>query len=126
MPPRLDFTCNPALPAVPRAGCSTLFKVRLHPLLVLVKVPADPGSNRLVPVEGRYGRRFKTAPMLLDVAVIVRVFFEVAYVDDRIATVSVNATGFTVMVVLARPDPAEFVAVSESVMVVLAVTAGAV
>ena len=54
-------------------------------------------------------------------AVMVKIFFEVLYTDELIVTVSV-----TVMVLLAVLDPAEFVALSESVMIVPAVAAGAV
>jgi hypothetical protein len=125
IPPRLDLTCNPAAPEVPAAGCGAPFKVRLQPLPLLVKVPADPGSNVALVIV-RYCRRFKTTLMLFDVAAIVKVFFERLYDADLIATVSVNATGFTVMVVLAALVPTEFVAVSVRIIVVLAVTAGAV
>ena len=69
---------------------------------------------------------FKTAVALLDLAVIVKVFFEIAYTDEVIVTVSAITGGFTVMVVLAIPDPATLVAVSERLMIVLVVTAGAV
>lgn len=69
---------------------------------------------------------FKTAVALLDLAVIVKVFFEVAYTDEVIVTVSAITSGFTVMVVLAIPDPATLVDVSERLMIVLVVTAGAV
>ena len=69
---------------------------------------------------------FKTAPVLLDVAVMVKVFFEILYTDEVIATVSVNTTGFTVMVVLAVLDPNALVAFSVRVIFVLVATAGAV
>ncbi len=69
---------------------------------------------------------FKTAPMLFDLAVIVNVFFEILYTDEMIATVSVNTTGFTVIVAVAVLEPTELVALSERVIVVVVDTAGAV
>ncbi len=74
----------------------------------------------------RYGMSFKVALALLDLAGIVKVFFEILYTDEVIVTVSVTTTGLTVMVVLAVLGPAAFVAVTERLIIVLVVTTGAV
>jgi hypothetical protein len=126
IPPRLDLTCSPADPATPAAGCGTPVKVRLHtPLDNLKVLPRSEGSY-VTAVVVRYGISFKTAPALLDLAVIVKVFFEILYTDEVIVTVSVITSGFTVMVALAVLDPTALVAVSERVITVFVVTAGAV
>ena len=59
-------------------------------------------------------------------AVIVNVFFEVLYTDEVIVTISVIAGGVTVIVVPAVLDPAAFVTVTERLIIVFDVTAGAV
>lgn len=75
----------------------------------------------MMPAVVRYGMSFKTALVLLDLAVMVKVFFEVLYTDEVIVTVSI-----TVMVVLAVLEPPALVALSEMLIIVLAATAGAV
>ena len=120
-PPRLDLTSNPAPRRFPAAGCGTPLKVRLHtPLDNLKVLPRSEGSYRLGPVV-RYGISFKTALVLLDLALIVKVFFETLYADELIVTMSVS-----VRTLLAVLDPAEFVARSERLIIVPAANAGAV
>ncbi len=80
----------------------------------------------MTPVVVRYDMSFRIAAVLFDVAVMVKIFFDVLYTDEVIATVSVNTTGFTVMLVFEILDPATFVAVSERLIIVLVTTAGAV
>ena len=120
-PPRLDLTCNPAVRRVPPAGCGAPVKVRLHtPLDNLKVLPRSEGSYMEAPVV-RYGISFKTALVLLDLAVIVKIFFVVLYTDELIVTMSVS-----VRTPLAVLDPAEFVARSERLIIVPAANAGAV
>jgi len=69
----------------------------------------------------RYGISFKTALVLLDMAFMVKVFFETPYADELIVTMSVS-----VRTALAVLDPAEFVARSERLIIVPAANAGAV
>ncbi len=123
MPPRLELACNPAEPEVPAAGCCAFVNVRVHKPFAIVNLPAVPGLNTL-PLVVRYGANDKTANILLEVAVTVKVFLPVLYAADLIATVS--TFGVTVMVVLDELLPAIFVAVRVKVTTVFAPTAGAV